>query len=169
MILKYTASGATCRELFIVGTLNLTGNCYSLLPWYFNWGENTGWTQKHSLISSSYKIKTYWNIFINMGLQIHQLKKFLIFPPATRGQWNARWRSLHSNAAGACWTKWPGVLQVAPEITGPDRLWLFPLGGTWRTESMYLHYPQPWMSCGNASLQLSTRSRRICCRESGPS
>jgi hypothetical protein len=22
---------------------------------------------KHSLISSSYKIKTYWNIFINMG------------------------------------------------------------------------------------------------------
>ena len=26
------------------------------------------------------------------------------------------------------WTKWPGVLQVAPEITGPDRLWLFPLG-----------------------------------------
>jgi hypothetical protein len=31
----------------------------------------TGWTQKHSLISSSYKIKTYWNIFINMGLQIH--------------------------------------------------------------------------------------------------
>jgi len=31
----------------------------------------TGWTQKHSLISSSYKIKTYLNIFINMGLQIH--------------------------------------------------------------------------------------------------
>ena len=31
----------------------------------------TGWTQKHSLISSSFKIKTYWNIFINMGLQIH--------------------------------------------------------------------------------------------------
>jgi hypothetical protein len=27
--------------------------------------------KKHSLISSSYKIKTYWNIFINMGLQIH--------------------------------------------------------------------------------------------------
>ena len=26
------------------------------------------------------------------------------------------------------WTKWPDVLQVAPEITGPDRLWLFPLG-----------------------------------------
>jgi len=23
------------------------------------------------LISSSYKIKTYWNIFINVGLQIH--------------------------------------------------------------------------------------------------
>jgi len=23
------------------------------------------------LISSSYKIQTYWNIFINMGLQIH--------------------------------------------------------------------------------------------------
>ena len=25
-----------------------------------------------------------------------------MFPPAARGQWNARWRSLHSNAAGAC-------------------------------------------------------------------
>jgi len=31
----------------------------------------TGWTQKPSLISSSYKIKTYWNIFINMELQIY--------------------------------------------------------------------------------------------------
>ena len=29
---------------------------------------------------------------------------------------------------GRGWTKWPGVLQVAPEITAPDRLWLFPLG-----------------------------------------
>ena len=45
----------------------------------------------------------------------------------------------------------------------------FSFGGTWMTESMYLHYPQPWMSCRNASLQLSTRSRRICSRESGPS
>jgi hypothetical protein len=25
----------------------------------------TGWKQNHSLISSSYKIKTYWNIYIN--------------------------------------------------------------------------------------------------------
>jgi hypothetical protein len=33
--------------------------------------EYTGWTQKPSLISSSYKIKTYWNAFINMGLQIN--------------------------------------------------------------------------------------------------
>ena len=32
-----------------------------------------------------------------------QLKKFFIFLPAARGQWNARWRSLHSNAASACW------------------------------------------------------------------
>ena len=31
---------------------------------------NTGWTQNHSLISSSYKIKTYWTILINIGLQI---------------------------------------------------------------------------------------------------
>jgi len=68
-----------------------------------NPGWHTGWTQKHSLISSSYKIKTYWNIFNNMGLQIHELNKCLIFPPAARRQWNARWRSLHSNAAGACW------------------------------------------------------------------
>jgi len=40
----------------------------------------------------------------------------------------------------------------------------FSFGGTWRTESMYLHYPQTWMSCRNASLLLSTRSRRIRCR-----
>ena len=52
------------------------------------------------------------------------------------------------------WTRWPGVLQVAPEITGPDRLWLFSFRGTWRTGSMYLHYQQPWMSCRNASQQL---------------
>ena len=26
------------------------------------------------------------------------------------------------------WTKWPGVLQVTPDITRPDHLWLFPLG-----------------------------------------
>ena len=150
--------------------------------------QNTEWTQKHSLISSSYKIKTYWNIFINIGLQIHWLKKFLIFPPAARGQWNARWRSLHSNAAGACWNfikqtvlwlcsvlsnanlMWIRLLTspflsgtgislkedasvirerdiqadcrsrselliasenpfcAAPDITGPDRLWLFTLG-----------------------------------------
>ena len=30
----------------------------------------------------------------------------------------------------------------------------FSFGGTWRTESMYLHYPQPWISCRNASPQL---------------
>jgi len=33
------------------------------------------------------------------------------------------------------WTKWPGVLQVAPEITGPDRLWLF-LGGVLEGQSL---------------------------------
>jgi len=58
----------------------------------------------------------------------------------------------------------------------------FSFGGTWRTESMYLHYPRPWMSeiwrkkepkawmsCRNAPLQLSIRSSQICSRESGPS
>jgi len=45
----------------------------------------------------------------------------------------------------------------------------FSFGGTWRTESMYLHCPQPRMSCRNASLQLSSGSRPICCREAGPS
>ena len=29
-------------------------------------GEYTGWTQKHSLISSSYNIKTYWNILTKL-------------------------------------------------------------------------------------------------------
>ena len=43
--------------------LNISGiKVFNYLPQY------TGWTQKHSLISSSCKIKTYWNIFINMGL-----------------------------------------------------------------------------------------------------
>jgi len=28
--------------------------------------QYTGWTQKHSLISSSYKIKTYWNILTKL-------------------------------------------------------------------------------------------------------
>jgi hypothetical protein len=53
-------------------------SCYMLVRNYcsqelyvISWKHYTGWTQKHSLISSSYKIKTYWNIFINMGLQIH--------------------------------------------------------------------------------------------------
>ena len=50
--------------------------------------------------------------------------------------------------------------------SGPrdHRTWLFvtfSFGGTWRTESIYLHYLQLWMSCRNASLQLSTRSCRI--------
>ena len=39
----------------------------------------------------------------------------------------------------------------------------FSFGDTWTAESMYLHWPQPWMSCRNESLQLSTRSRRISC------
>ena len=86
---------------------------------------STGWTQKHSLISSSYKIKTYWNIFINMRLQIHQLKKFLIFPPAARGQWNARWRSLHSNAAGACWNFIKQtVLWMCSVLSNSNLMWI---------------------------------------------
>jgi len=88
----------------------------------------TGWTQKHSLISSSYKIKTYWNIFINMGLQIHQLKKFLIFSPAARGQWNARWRSLHSNAASVCWNFIKQtVLWLCSVLSNANLMWIRPL------------------------------------------
>jgi hypothetical protein len=66
-------------------------------------------------------------------------------------------------------TKWPGVLQVATEITGPDRSWLFFLWGYVKDRVYYPHYPQPWVGCRNASLQLSTPSRRIRCREYGPS
>ena len=32
----------------------------------FTGKEYTGWTQKHSLISSSYKIKTYWSILTKL-------------------------------------------------------------------------------------------------------
>jgi len=83
-----------------------------------------GWTQKHSLISCSYKIKIYWNIFVNMGQQIvpwHLAVRTFLH------------RALAKHMDWPRWTKWPGVLQVATEITGPDRLWLFPSGGTWRT------------------------------------
>jgi len=78
-----------------------------------------GWTQKHSLISSSYKIKTHWNIFINIELQI------LHWHVAAR---TFLQRTLAEQMDWPRWAKWPGVLQVATEITGPDRLWLFPLG-----------------------------------------
>jgi len=51
---------------FFRNTFKLLIVLYSLpLLWY------TGWTQKQFFVSSSYKIKTYWIIFINMGLQIH--------------------------------------------------------------------------------------------------
>jgi len=63
-----------------------------------------------------------------MGLQIHYLKKFYNFPaPASRCP-HVSQRALAKQMDWPRWTKWPDVLQVAPEITGPDRLWLFRLG-----------------------------------------
>ena len=80
----------------------------------------TGWTQKHSLISSSYKIKTYWNIFINMGLQI--LHWYLAVCMFLIEHLPNKWIGCAGrNDQVLC--KCP-----PPEITGPDRLWLFPLG-----------------------------------------
>ena len=46
-----------------------------------------------------------------------------------------------------CSTSGPRDHRTWPFVT-------FSFGGTWRTESTYLHYPQPWMSFRNASLQL---------------
>ena len=137
------------------------------------WGQclsYTGWTQKHSLISSSYKIKTYWNIFINMYGTADTLTQEIFNFPARRQRAVKCKMALTSQQRAWC------VLEKMTRCSasGPrdHRTWpcvTFSFGGTWRTESMYLHYPQLWMSCRDASLQLSTRSRRICCRESGPS
>ena len=88
----------------------------------------TEWTQNHSLISISYKIKNYWNSFINMRLQIYYLKKFLIFPPAARWRWNARWRSLHNNGGGACWNFIKQrVSWLCSELSNSNLMWI-PLG-----------------------------------------
>jgi len=60
-----------------------------------------------------------------MGLQIHELKKFLIFPSAARGQWNARWRSLHINAAGACWSFIKQtVLWLCSVLSNANLMWI---------------------------------------------
>ena len=73
------------RQLLIYQQCIRVSDPVTRLLWYINYNREvyfefspqvrlqtcyTGWTQKHSLISSN-KIKTYWNIFINMGLQIH--------------------------------------------------------------------------------------------------
>jgi len=40
--------------------INMAGDCVGVMV------EYTGWTQRHSLISSSNKIKTYWNILTKL-------------------------------------------------------------------------------------------------------
>ena len=57
--------------------------------------------------------------------------------------------------------KWP---PRSPDLTVCD---FFLWGYVKDRVNVSPHYPQPWMNCRNASLQLLTRSRRICCRESG--
>jgi len=88
----------------------------------------TGWTQKHSLISSSYKIKTSWNIFINIDTALasrcpHVYKYETVDTALASRCPHFSQRALAKQMDLPRWTKWPGVLQVAPEITGPDRLW----------------------------------------------
>jgi len=63
-----------------------------------------------------------------MGLQIHYLKKVLIFPPAAIRQWNARWRSLHSNATGACWDFIKQTLLWLCSVLSNSNLMWIPLG-----------------------------------------
>jgi hypothetical protein len=59
--------------------------------------QNTGRSQKHYLISSSYKIKTYWNIFYKYGTADTLIQEIFNFP--TRRQRAVKFKS---NAAGAC-------------------------------------------------------------------
>jgi len=128
---------------------------------------NTGWTQKHSLISSSYKIKSYWNIFYKYGTADTLTQEIFNFPARRQRPVKCK-MALTSQQRSSCvveFHKTNTVVTVQRAFKLKFNVDSF--GGTWRTQSMYLHYPQPWMSCRNASLQLSTRSRRICCRESG--
>jgi len=39
--------------------------------------DNTGWTQKHSLISNSYKIKTCWNIHTKLVATVAETHSFM--------------------------------------------------------------------------------------------
>ena len=87
--------------------------------------EYTGWTQKHSLISSSYKIKTYWNIFNKYGTADTLTQEIFNFLAAARGLWNARWRSLHSNAADACWNFIKQtVLWLCSVLSNANLMWI---------------------------------------------
>jgi hypothetical protein len=76
--------------------------------------------------------------------------------------WHLAVRTFLNDKMTTCSASGPRDHRTWPFVT-------FSYGGIWRTESMYLHYPQSWMSCRNVSLQLSTRSRRIFCRECGQS
>ena len=63
-----------------------------------------------------------------MGLQYINSRNFLIFPPSSRGQWNAWWRSLHSNTAGACWNFIKQtVLWLCSVLSNLNLMWI-PLG-----------------------------------------
>ena len=139
--------------------------------------EYTGWTQKHSLISSSYKIKTYWNIFNKYGTADTLTQEIFNFLAAARGLWNARWRSLHSNAADACWNFIKQtVLWLCSLFSNANLMLIRP------TNRSILKWHRNFIERGcicdqrkghsgrpSVSEQLSTWSRRICCRESGPS
>jgi len=63
--------------------------------------------------------------FYKYGTADTLTQKFLIFPPFARGLWNARWRSLHSNAAGACWNFIrQTVLWLCSVLSNTNLMWI---------------------------------------------
>jgi hypothetical protein len=151
-----------------------TTHCHLVPNIYSGEGEHstvqntyTRWTQKHSLMY----LEMLTNCLIpQLAAERHD---YLFQQDGAPPHWHPTFRTFLNEHSPNRWIGRTGQNDQVfckcppprPEITGPDRLWLFPFVGTWRTESTYSHYLQPWMSCRNAS----TRSCRICCRESGPS
>ena len=64
----------------------------------------TEWAQKHSSISGSHIMKTYWNMLFDM-VTLHILtqnfslitSRISVHPPTPLGQWNSRCHSSNSN------------------------------------------------------------------------
>jgi len=152
----------------------------------------TGWTQKHSLFSSSYKIKTYWNIFYKYGtadtltadtltadtLTADTLTQEIFNFPARRQRGvkckmaltlqQRGWRVLEfrkTNSVVTVQRAFKRKFNVDP-LTNKS---IFKWHRNFIERECICDQRKGHSGRPSVSEQLSTRSRRICCRESGPS